>query len=134
MNQALQMITDWPERTGCALWCIDTLAKNCGVSVSTLERFFHATHDQCPHAWMNAERMRRARELLERPERIKHITTLLGYEHAQNFCSAFTKFHGYSPKEHLHRESRVQNSRPNAHQPDTARVSLSPRPQRPDKT
>ena len=101
MNQKLQMIADWPERATSALWCIDTLAKNCGVSVSTLERFFQATHGQCPHAWMNAERMRRARELLERRERIKDIKILLGYEHAQNFSAAFTKFHGYSPKEHV---------------------------------
>lgn len=101
MNQELQMIADWPERAERALWCIDTLAKNCGVSVSTLERFFQATHGQCPHAWMNAERMRRARELLERRERIKDIKILLCYEHAQNFSAAFTKFHGYSPKEHV---------------------------------
>lgn len=110
MNQELQMIADWPERAGRALWCIVTLAKNCDVSVSTLERLFQATHGQCPRVWMNSERMRRARELLERRERIKDIKILLGYEHAQNFSVAFTKFHGYSPKEHVHRESRVRNS------------------------
>ena len=46
---------------------------------------------------MNAERMRRACELLERRERIKDVAFMLGYGHQRNFSTAFTKYHGYPP-------------------------------------
>jgi len=50
--------------------------------------------------------MRRARELLERRERIKDIAALLCYGHQGNFTTAFTKFHGYPPR--LHRK-KIEN-------------------------
>ena len=87
-------------------WCVTALAQSCGVSVPTFERFFHETKQQCPREWINAERMRRACELLERRERIKDIAEGLCYGHSQNFCTAFTKHFGYSPREHLRRMSR----------------------------
>lgn len=100
MNPNLQRITDWPTRAAAAQWNITTLAANGGVSVTTLERFFHEQQRVCPREWLHAERMRRARELLERHERIKETYKLLGYGHASSFSTAFQKFHGYPPSWH----------------------------------
>jgi len=83
-------------------WCCVALAQNLAVSLATLERHFQDTLRQSPRDWMTAERMRRARELLERRERIKDIAVILGYDHQRNFSTAFRNFHGYPPS--LHRK------------------------------
>ena len=100
-------IADMAERAAAAGWCITTLAEQNGVSVPTLERFFHDTKQQCPREWINAERMRRACDFLERHERIGDVADALLYGHSRNFCTAFTKFFGYSPRERLRRASKV---------------------------
>ena len=107
VSYRLMQIADLAERAAAAGWCITTLAANLGVSVPTLERFFHDTKQQCPRDWINAERMRRACELLERHERIGDVADALLYGHSRNFCTAFTKYFGYSPREHLRRSSKV---------------------------
>jgi AraC-like DNA-binding protein len=100
MSRRLTEITDWPARAAVAQWCVNTLAEACVVSLPQLERHFHETWGQSPRAWLQAERMRRACELLERRERIKDIAELLRYGHQRNFTTAFTKFHGYPPSQH----------------------------------
>jgi AraC-like DNA-binding protein len=92
--------TEMADRAAASGWCVDALAENCGVSVSTLERIFHETKGQCPREWMTAERMRHARQLLERGGRISDVAEVLCYGHPENFCIAFVKYHGYPPREH----------------------------------
>ena len=102
MNAQMLKITDTDiaDRAVKDGWRVSALANSCGVSVPTLERCFHETKGQSPREWMTAERMRRARLLLERGERIKDIAGLLCYGHQRNFATAFTAFHGYPPREH----------------------------------
>jgi AraC-like DNA-binding protein len=104
--QQVQGIQDWPERAAAAHWCVQRLADGCGMTVTQLQRFFQETWGQCPREWLNAERMRRAGELLERRERIKDIADKLGYGHQRNFSTAFTRHFGYNPREHLLRKAR----------------------------
>lgn len=113
MSRQLTEMTDWPGRAAAAQWCVNTLAGDCGVSLPQLERHFHETWRQSPRDWLQAERMRRACELLERRERIKDIATLLHYGHPGNFTRAFTEHFGYSPREHLLRESWGERRTPN---------------------
>jgi AraC-like DNA-binding protein len=100
MSRQLTQITDWSERAAAARWCCAALAEDCQASLATLERHFQEAMRQCPRLWLHEERMRRARELVERRERIKDIAVLLCYEHQRNFTTAFTKFHGYPPSLH----------------------------------
>jgi len=100
MSRRLKQITDWPERAAEAQWCVNNLAVACGVSLTQMERHFHETWGQCPRAWLQSERMRRACELLKRRERIKDIAEVLCYGHQRNFTTAFTKFYGYPPSMH----------------------------------
>jgi len=102
MSRQLTQIINWSERAAEARWCCTTLAEDCQASLATLERHFQETMRQCPRLRLNEERMRRARELLERRERIKDIAVLLCYEVQRNFTTGFTKFHGYPPS--LHRK------------------------------
>ena len=60
VSYRLMQIAGMAERAAAAGWCITTLAEQNGVSVPTLERFFHDTKKLSPREWINAERMRRA--------------------------------------------------------------------------
>jgi AraC-like DNA-binding protein len=100
MSQRLTQIANWAEHAAQAKWCVLTLAENCDVSPSSLERHFEKVMGQCPREWMNAERMRRACGKLKRGERIKDIAAHLCYGHPRNFTRAFTEHFGYNPREH----------------------------------
>lgn len=100
MSARLGRITDWLERAQRANWCIATLAKDCGMSLSTLERHFQVTMGQCPREWLNAERMRWARELLCDNASVKETASRLGYLNQHHFSFAFKKHHGHPPSRH----------------------------------
>lgn len=97
MSRRLRTINDWPERAALVRWCVTTLAKDCGVSISTLERYFRETMGTGPYDWLNTERMRRARELLQDDSSVKETASELGFKTAQHFSLAFKKYHGYPP-------------------------------------
>ncbi|MBE0541116.1 MAG: helix-turn-helix transcriptional regulator [Verrucomicrobia bacterium] len=97
MNEPLHEIRHWPERAAQAGWCVATLAANCGVSVATLERYFHEHLGQCPHEWLNHDRMRRAQELLGAGSNVQETADQLGYNNQQNFSLAFKRYFGYPP-------------------------------------
>ena len=101
MARLLQEITDWAECAAAAQWSVTTLARDCGVSVAQLERHFLETWRQTPRDKLQAERMRRACELLERRERIKDVADKLGYAHQCNFTTAFSRHFGYSSSDHV---------------------------------
>lgn len=80
-------------------WCVATLAKNSGVSVSALERFFKLKFGKCPHEWMEGERLRSAPEKLAGGLSVKETATATGYKNQHHFSAAFKRVHGYPPKE-----------------------------------
>lgn len=102
MNEQMLKITDteMADRAAESGWCINTLARNCGVSVSTLERSFHETKGQCPRDWMLKERMHRARASLEAGRNVQQTAGDLGFKNQHHFSLVFKKFHDYCPKEH----------------------------------
>jgi hypothetical protein len=48
MSNRLERLTDWPERAVQANWCVQTLAKQCDSSVSTLVRYIQMRFGACP--------------------------------------------------------------------------------------
>lgn len=102
MSRLLRNIKDWPERIGRAKWCVAILAKECKVSISTLERYFKETMLKTPHEWMNEEFMRPAREFLAKGLSVKETANELDYNQ-HHFSLAFKKHHGYPPSEHRKR-------------------------------
>jgi transcriptional regulator GlxA family with amidase domain len=57
MNTRLNHIQNWPELAQQADWSASVLAKKCGVSVRTLERYFLKTMCKTPKNWL-ADRSR----------------------------------------------------------------------------
>jgi len=108
MSRQLTQITNWPKRAAEARWCCAALAKDCHVSLTTLERHFQETMRQCPRAWLNEERQRRACELLTDGSTVKEVANLLGYKNQHHFSFAFKKHQGFAPS--LHRK-KIENGR-----------------------
>jgi AraC-like DNA-binding protein len=73
------------------------LAKQCDVSVRTLERYFHEKVGMCPHAWLFDQRQRSAIELLRDGNSVKETAVILDYKHATHFSREFKKRWGHPP-------------------------------------
>src|SRR5436190_8019685 len=93
----LLRINDWPARAGQAQYNVKTLAKNCGISVRHLERFFHEYFGKSPKQWMRLVRMNRAVELLRQHFSSKEIAAQLGFHDAAHFSKRFSSTFGLPP-------------------------------------
>ena len=75
------------------------LAATCGLSPSQFARSFRHATGEAPHRYLNAIRMKRARELLEKTDlSIIDIGLQCGFEWPNHFAAAFRKSHGFSPR------------------------------------
>lgn len=83
------------------------IAKAAGISVPHLSRLFRQTTKQTPIAFLESERMTRARRLLEvTPLPVQSIAWEVGFENAFYFTTRFKKLTGRSPR--AWRESRTR--------------------------
>jgi AraC-like DNA-binding protein len=99
MNGRLQWIKKWEELARQANWSAATLAKKCGVSLRTLERYFLKAMGKHPQTWLCEQRQRQAIELLRDGCNVTKTATLLGYKHATHFSREFKKYWGHVPTE-----------------------------------
>ncbi len=97
MNNGLDRIQDWTELARQAHWSAALLAKNCKVSVRTLERYFHEQMGKCPHIWLSEHRQRQAIALLQDGRYVKETAAILDYKHASHFSRDFKTHWGHSP-------------------------------------
>jgi AraC-like DNA-binding protein len=65
--------------------------------------------------WCYAARMRIARDLLAGGAKVSTVARRVGYRHLPTFSTAFSRFHGISPREHQEREAGLAIGSP----PDT---------------
>jgi len=73
------------------------LAKMAGVSISQLNRLFHAHFGQTSRAWLDNYRYGEAQRLLDSPRPIKEVSFALGFSSPQHFASWFRKRTGHTP-------------------------------------
>lgn len=97
MNNRLEFIQNWDELAEKARWSVARLAKLCGVSMRTLERYFAKNGGERPKTSLNERRQRRAIDLLRTGYSVKETGEHLGYAEASTFSREFTKFWGFSP-------------------------------------
>jgi AraC-like DNA-binding protein len=94
---------EWRGMAHAARYCVKTLAKNCGVSVSTVARHIRTKTGQGPHEWLRGMRMARAKELLADGSGVKETAGMLSYESPHHFSRDFKDACGYPPGEHAMR-------------------------------
>jgi AraC family transcriptional regulator, glycine betaine-responsive activator len=95
-NPRLAHITDWRAvAIECEFSC-EAMAKRCGVSLRTLERFFQKRFHQTPRQWLQQLRILIAGELLDDPLCVKEIAARVGY-HPASLTRLFTQALGQPP-------------------------------------
>ena len=110
MPSRLSLINDWAGLAGAAQYKCELLAAHCFVSERQLERYFLLKFQQTPKQWMQALRMKLARELLERGYTTKAVAHKLHYAGSCQFCREFKKFHHHPPLNFApHPECRVSS-------------------------
>jgi AraC-like DNA-binding protein len=95
----LEWTQNWKELAQQTNWSASTLAKECGVSLRTLERHFLKVMGKRPQAWLREQRQDQAIKLLRNGCNVKKTATLLGYKHATHFSREFKKHWGHAPTE-----------------------------------
>ena len=97
MNSRLHQVQNWPELARQANWSVVLLAKNCRVSVRTLENYIHEKFGVCPLAWLFERRQQLALELLRDGSSVKETAMTLGYKYPTHFSRDFRKRWGQAP-------------------------------------
>jgi YesN/AraC family two-component response regulator len=79
----------------------ESLARSVGLSPSHLRRRFKAVFGCTPMEFLERVRMEQAARLLKAGDlSIKEVARKVGYLDANNFSTAFKRFHGSSPQSH----------------------------------
>lgn len=97
MRSKLHRIADWGDRARKAEYSAHKLAKLCGVSLRSLERFFKQTKATSPHQWLQLQRLLQAKSILMELDSIKEAADTLGYKQANHFSREFKKHFGGTP-------------------------------------
>jgi AraC-like DNA-binding protein len=97
MNTRLHHIQNWPKLARATNWSAAALAKKCGVSVRTLERYFLKEMGKRPKAWLSEQRQHRAIALLQDGSTVKETAASLNYKHATHFSREFKEHWGHCP-------------------------------------
>jgi len=97
MNTKLKYINDWQKLAQEANWSVSTLAKKCGVSTRTLERYFVKNMCKRPKAWLFEQRQSRAIELLRSGSSVKEVAGCLDYKHPSHLTNGLKKQFGQCP-------------------------------------
>jgi transcriptional regulator GlxA family with amidase domain len=80
---------------------VDTLARRFAMSPRTFARRFREEVGTTPHAWITAQRLLRAEELLEATDHpVERIATEVGFGNAAALRHHFTRSRGLSPQDY----------------------------------
>jgi len=99
MNTRLHHIQNWPELAQATNWSAAALAKKCGVSVRTLERYFLKEMGKRPKAWLSEQRQHRAIALLQDGSTVKETAACLDYKNQHHFSREYKKQNGHPPSQ-----------------------------------
>mgnify|MGYP002141458769 CR=1 FL=1 len=102
MSGRLYRVNNWEQLAEEARYSTQNLAKVCGVSARSLERYFMLARRATPHHWLNELRQRKALGLIGTGLSVKEAAAVLYYKQPSHFSREFKRFHGVSP-------SRISN-------------------------
>ena len=90
----LENIRNWPDRARRARWRTNALAKDCSVSVRTLQRFFICELGKTPKQWLIEQRQIQGAKRLREGLWVKEVAADLGYNNAAQFSRDFKEYWG----------------------------------------
>ena len=86
---------------------LDDIAKDCGLSTSHLRALFRGQFGVSPIEYLLRVRIREAKLLLARGERMKEVASRTGFSSQHYFCRQFRKRTGMTPTEFMQEHARV---------------------------
>jgi transcriptional regulator GlxA family with amidase domain len=99
--ETLRPVLDWVTEHLDEPLSVDDLARRAAMSPRTFARRFRDEVGTTPHAWITAQRLRRAEELLEATDRpVERIATDVGFGQAAALRHHFTRTRGVSPQDY----------------------------------
>jgi AraC-like DNA-binding protein len=98
MKSKLNYIEDWVKLARTSNWSASMLAKECGVSVRSLHRFFLRTMGKNTKAFLAELSQIYAQELLNVGSSIKETALCLGYRHPTSFSRKYKVHWGINPR------------------------------------
>ena len=100
MQHRLERIDDWEGRARRALYHVDTLALEAGVTTEALRSHWWKQQRCCTKMWLEYLRALDALALLSAGVQIKDVASQLGFLHRSNFSRAFNAAFDLSPKDY----------------------------------
>ena len=100
MRSRLDRIDDWEERARRALYHVDTLALEAGVTTEALRSQWREQRRCCTKVWLAYLRALDALALLSAGNQIKDIASIMGFSHRSHFSRAFSAAFNLSPKDY----------------------------------
>ncbi|MES1950724.1 AraC family transcription regulator [Salinisphaera sp. S4-8] len=100
----LRRMRELVDRPASALLSVDALAREAGMSRSSLQRHFRICYGMSVQKFMRARRLQAAdRALREDGASVAHAAELAGYSSAANFATAYRRVYGIAPSERSQR-------------------------------
>jgi transcriptional regulator GlxA family with amidase domain len=91
MSSKLNHIQDWVTVAKQTNWSVTNLAKFCGVSARTLERYFKNWVGKTPKEWLAHQRYLEIQERRRKGLSMKQTAHAVGYKHSSTFSREFKK-------------------------------------------
>lgn len=105
MNTKLGHVDNWLKLAYRVNWKVAALARACGTSVSTLERYFINSRGKSPKQWLGEQRYLQALELLGNGASVKETAAILGFKHPSHLTNEFKKRKGHPPTRNGRRQT-----------------------------
>ena len=99
VQEQLARIADWPELGRRAHYRAAELARLCGVTRRSLERYFQARFRHAPQDSLDELRQRDLESWLRSERPLKEIAYLTGYKQPSHMTRQFKERHGLCPSE-----------------------------------
>lgn len=108
----LRRMRDLVEHPDGAALTVDALAREAGMSRSSLQRHFHTCYGMSVQKFLRERRLQIAdRALREDGASVVRAAELAGYSSAANFATAYRRVYGVRPSEHRRRVAQAQQLR-----------------------
>ena len=103
LSRQLLMVMDYIDKNYMAVRSTAEIAEENYISVPTLNRLFKKQLHTTPTDFLNAKRLKRAKELLEEGCTVTDAAARSGYSNCSYFISLFKKHYGVTPKKYRDR-------------------------------
>jgi AraC-like DNA-binding protein len=88
---------EWQAKARLAKFCVERLARLCGVSQRSLERTLKRKWTRCPREWLHDLRMADAQALLLEGCSVKETADAVGYRDPSHFSKVYRRHYAMLP-------------------------------------